>query len=53
VVILADRTDEAAKRLKRVLWNEPATGVMRYTDAGYEDAIDCANAKGLNLPTIL
>jgi urocanate hydratase len=53
MVLLADGTDDAAKRLKRVLWNNPATGVMRHADAGYEDAIDCAKAKGLNLPAIL
>lgn len=53
MVILADGTDEAAKRLQRVLWNDPATGVMRHADAGYEDAIDCAKANGLNLPAIL
>ena len=53
MVILADGSDDAAKRLKRVLWNDPATGVMRHADAGYEDAIDCAKAKGLNLPAIL
>lgn len=50
MVILADGTDDAAKRLERVLWNDPATGVMRHADAGYEEAIDCAKAKGLNLP---
>ncbi|MGB2465307.1 MAG: urocanate hydratase [Porticoccaceae bacterium] len=53
VVILADGTEEAASRLKRVLWNDPATGVMRHADAGYEDAIACAREKGLNLPGIL
>lgn len=53
VVILADGTEDAASRLKRVLWNDPATGVMRHADAGYEDAIDCAKEKGLVLPGIL
>ncbi len=53
VVIVADGTPEAAKRLERVLWNDPATGVMRHADAGYEIAIDCAKAKGLKLPGIL
>ena len=53
VVICADGTDEAAKRLERVLWNDPASGVWRHADAGYEDAIDCAREKGLRLPTIL
>jgi len=47
MVICADGTDEAAARLARVLWNDPATGVMRHADAGYEDAIDCAREQGL------
>jgi urocanate hydratase len=50
VVIVADGTPEAAKRLERVLWNDPATGVMRHADAGYEIAQDCAREKGLRLP---
>ncbi len=53
VVIVADGTDEAARRLDRVLWNDPATGVMRHADAGYASAIECARDKGLNLPAIL
>ncbi|KRE18131.1 urocanate hydratase [Bosea sp. Root381] len=53
VVIVADGTPEAAKRLERVLWNDPATGVMRHADAGYEIARDCAVEKGLKLPGIL
>jgi urocanate hydratase len=53
MVILADGTDDAAKRLGRVLWNDPATGVMRHADAGYEEAIDCAQEQGLHLPGIL
>ncbi|PQA89766.1 urocanate hydratase [Hyphococcus luteus] len=53
MVIVADGTEDAARRLKRVLWNDPATGVMRHADAGYEDAIDCAREKGLDLPGIL
>jgi urocanate hydratase len=53
VVICADGTPEAAKRLSRVLWNDPATGVMRHADAGYEIALDCAREKQLNLPGIL
>jgi urocanate hydratase len=52
VVILADGTPEAAKRLERVLWNDPATGVMRHADAGYQIAIDCAREQGLNLPSL-
>ncbi len=53
MVIVADGTDDAARRLERVLWNDPATGVMRHADAGYESAIECAQAKGLELPAII
>ena len=53
VVIVADGTDDAAKRLERVLWNDPASGVWRHADAGYQSAIDCARANGLRLPAIL
>ena len=53
MVIVADGTAEAAKRLERVLWNDPATGVMRHADAGYDIAIECAREKGLDLPGIL
>ena len=53
LVICCDGTPEAAKRIERVLWNDPATGVMRHADAGYEIAKDCAREKGLNLPGIL
>ncbi|MEL0121222.1 MAG: hypothetical protein VW728_01255, partial [Paracoccaceae bacterium] len=42
-----------ARRLRRVLWNDPATGVMRHADAGYEDAQACARENGLTLPGIL
>ena len=52
MVIVADGTPEAAARLERVLWNDPATGVMRHADAGYDIAIDCAREKGLDLPAI-
>ncbi|MGX5636658.1 urocanate hydratase [Brevundimonas diminuta ATCC 11568] len=52
VVIVADGTDEAAKRLERVLWNDPATGVMRHADAGYDIAKDAAREHGLNLPSL-
>ena len=52
VVVMADGTDEAARRIERVLWNDPATGVMRHADAGYDIAIDCARENGLNLPMI-
>jgi len=52
MVIVADGSDDAAARLKRVLWNDPATGVMRHADAGYEIAIDCAREQGLDLPMV-
>ncbi len=52
VVIVADGTEQAAKRLERVLWNDPATGVVRHADAGYEDAVACAQDKGLNVPML-
>ena len=52
MVIVCDGTDEAAARIARVLHNDPATGVMRHADAGYEIAIECAKEQGLNLPMI-
>ncbi len=52
MVIVADGTEDAARRLKRVLWNDPATGVMRHADAGYDIAIDCAREQGLDLPML-
>ena len=53
VVIVADGTPEAARRLERVLWNDPASGVWRHADAGYETAVECAREHGLRLPVIL
>ncbi|MGP9818748.1 urocanate hydratase [Salinarimonas sp. NSM] len=53
MVICADGTEAAVKRIARVLWNDPATGVMRHADAGYEEARDCARENGLRLPGIL
>jgi len=53
MVIVCDGTPEAARRIERVLWNDPATGVMRHADAGYDIAIDCAHRNGLDLPGIL
>ena len=53
VVIVADGTEDAAKRLERVLWNDPASGVWRHADAGYDIAIECAKEHGLRLPGIL
>jgi urocanate hydratase len=52
MVIVADGTKEAARRLERVLTNDPATGVMRHADAGYDIAVECAKEKGLNLPMV-
>jgi urocanate hydratase len=52
MVIVADGSEEAARRLGRVLWNDPATGVMRHADAGYEIAVDCALDMGLDLPMV-
>jgi urocanate hydratase len=52
MVVVCDGTPEAAKRVGRVLWNDPATGVMRHADAGYEIAIACAREKGLDLPSL-
>jgi urocanate hydratase len=52
MVIVCDGTPEAARRIGRVLWNDPATGVMRHADAGYESAIECAKEHGLNLPSL-
>ena len=53
VVICCDGSEAAARRIGRVLWNDPATGVMRHADAGYDIALDCAREKGLRLPGIL
>jgi urocanate hydratase len=52
VVIVCDGTPEAARRLERVLWNDPGTGVMRHVDAGYDIAVKCAQEQGLNLPMV-
>jgi urocanate hydratase len=53
MVIVCDGTAGAARRIGRVLWNDPATGVMRHADAGYQIAIDCAREQSLDLPGIL
>ena len=53
LVICCDGTPEATKRIERVLWNDPATSVMRHADAGYDIALDYAREQGLNLPGIL
>ncbi|QWK77079.1 urocanate hydratase [Ochrobactrum sp. BTU1] len=53
MVICCDGTEDAEQRIGRVLWNDPATGVMRHADAGYEEALDWAKQQGLRLPAIL
>jgi urocanate hydratase len=53
MVICCDGTPEADRRIARVLWNDPATGVMRHADAGYDIALECARQHGLDLPGIL
>ncbi len=50
VVVVCDGTEDAARRIERVLWNDPGTGVMRHADAGYDIALRCAKEQGLNLP---
>jgi urocanate hydratase len=52
VVIVCDGSAAADRRIARVLWNDPATGVMRHADAGYRIAIDCARENGLDLPML-
>ena len=52
LVMLCDGTEEADRKIERVLWNDPATGVMRHADAGYEAAVRCARDKGLDLPML-
>jgi len=52
MVIVADGTPDAARRLERVLWNDPASGVMRHADAGYDEAIACARDHKLKLPSL-
>jgi urocanate hydratase len=49
---VCDGTSEAARRIERVLWNDPASGVMRHADAGYDEAIASAKAHGLTLPSL-
>ena len=52
LVIVCDGSKQADARISRVLWNDPASGVMRHADAGYEDAIRCAEENGLDLPMV-
>jgi urocanate hydratase len=53
MVVVCDGTPEAERRIGRVLWNDPASGVMRHADAGYDEAIACARQHGLNLPSVV
>jgi len=53
MVVVCDGSEAAARRIERVLWNDPATGVMRHADAGYDIALDCARKHGLDLPAIV
>jgi urocanate hydratase len=50
LVIVCDGSEEADRRIARVLWNDPGTGVMRHADAGYPEAIEFAKAHGINIP---
>jgi len=52
VVIVCDGSDAAARRIERVLWNDPASGVMRHADAGYDSAVACAREQGVNMPML-
>jgi urocanate hydratase len=52
LVIVCDGSEAADRRIARVLWNDPGTGVMRHADAGYPEAIECAQEHGLNLPMV-
>jgi len=52
LVIVCDGSEAADRRIERVLWNDPGTGVMRHADAGYQEAVECAREHGLNLPMI-
>jgi len=53
MVVVCDGTPAAARRIERVLWNDPASGVMRHADAGYEEAIECAKVHKLKLPSLM
>ena len=52
LVIVCDGSEAADRRIERVLWNDPATGVMRHADAGYPAARECAREHGLQLPML-
>ena len=52
LVIVCDGSEAADRRIARVLWNDPGSGVMRHADAGYPEAIECAREHGLNLPMV-
>ena len=52
VVVVCDGSEAADRRIERVLWNDPASGVMRHADAGYDEAVSCAREQGLRLPML-
>ena len=52
MVVVCDGSEDADRRLMKVLTNDPSTGVMRHADAGYQEAIDCANEQDMNLPML-
>ena len=52
MVIVCDGSEDAARRIGRVLWNDPATGVIRHADAGYDSAIDCVSKFSLKMPSL-
>jgi urocanate hydratase len=52
MVVVADGSDEAARKLERVLTNDPGTGVMRHADAGYDRALEVARERGVHLPML-
>ena len=51
-MIVCDGTEAAARRIERVLWNDPASGVIRHADAGYPEAVECAGKLQLELPMV-
>jgi urocanate hydratase len=50
MVVVADGTEQAARKLERVLTNDPGTGVIRHADAGYQRAIEIADQRGIRIP---
>jgi len=52
MVIVCDGSEDGARRIGQLLWNDPATGVIRHSDADYDSAIDCTSEFGLNMPSL-